>query len=291
MQHFPFFYDLTHLGLIKITGSEAKKFLQGQLTCDMEKITLTQSSLAAHCNPQGRIISLFYIFLFGDNYYLLMRKNMVEICISALKKYAVFYKIQITDVSKEISSIGYLGPLPSELKELVELALINIPSTTERYIFAGKQNIINKILEKYSHVPIKSSQAWQCLNITDAIPSLYPETSGKFLPHEIHLHQLHAIDFQKGCYTGQEIIARMHYRGKLKNSLYKASIISSLPLLPGMDIYAIENQQLRASGIIVDVYQEQDKPSPVLIITDEVHAKNQTLCLSKEHKEFFTIYH
>ena len=89
--------ELSDLGCIKIQGKDAKKFLQGQVTCDVDKITTEQSSLAAHCNPQGRIISLFQLFLYRDAYYLLMQQTMIPIAMAALKKYAVFFKTEIKD--------------------------------------------------------------------------------------------------------------------------------------------------------------------------------------------------
>src|SRR5262245_46376236 len=99
-------YSLSDLGLIKIQGIDAKKFLQGQLTCDVESITSSTNCMGAHCNPQGRVISLFYLFIFQEFYYLLMQRSMVPIAIQALKKYAVFYKIELMDVSLKTSAVG-----------------------------------------------------------------------------------------------------------------------------------------------------------------------------------------
>src|SRR5580700_4254691 len=94
--------DLTNFGLLKITGSDAAKFLQGQLTCDLEKITPGQFSLAAHCNPKGRVITLFYLCNYLANYYLFMQRNMVSVSMNALKKYAVFFKVTLADASDEL---------------------------------------------------------------------------------------------------------------------------------------------------------------------------------------------
>jgi len=153
----------TPQGLLKIAGIDAQKLLQGQLTCDITEITPTESRWGAHCNPQGRIISLFKIFRIDTDYYLQMPKSLLPIALKALQKYAVFYKTTLTDISD-------LHP------ELIKPTDPNIPA-------------------------------------------IYPETSEKFLPHELNLHLMDAISFDKGCYTGQEIIARMHYLGKLKTHL------------------------------------------------------------------------
>jgi len=225
-------------GLLKVSGADAVKLLQGQLTCNITAITPEQGSLGAHCNPQGRIISLFYLFLYQDAYYLLMPHSLLPIAMQALKKYAMFYKhIELIDVSDA----------------------------------AGNDELIHTHAKSY---------------FSSEIPRIYAETSGLFLPHDIHLHQLGAISFDKGCYTGQEIIARMHYRGKLKNHLYLANISSTQAPVPGQDIYC-ENQ--RIAGTVVDVRATEHKPYLALIITDEANAKNNHLFLSNHPQEFFTI--
>ena len=164
-------------GLLKVAGPDAKKLLQGQLTCNLDDVSSTNSTLGAHCNPQGRVISLFRLFMHQNAYYLYMPKSLVATALAALKKYAVFYKVELTDASEEIKTL-------------------------------------QTRLEPYA-------------DIAKGIPAIYPATSGKFLPHDLNLPNLHAVSFDKGCYTGQEIIARMHYRGTPKNHLYYAEIATT----------------------------------------------------------------
>src|SRR3990167_1134226 len=107
---------LSTYGLLKVSGIDAKKLLQGQLTCHMDEITETEYRLAAHCNPQGRVISLFYVFMQQNAYYLLMPISMLDIALNALKKYAVFYKVELTNVSEHFTAIGYLHNQSPSLK-------------------------------------------------------------------------------------------------------------------------------------------------------------------------------
>lgn len=202
-------------GLLKVSGSDAKKLLQGQLTCDVNDITPTQSRLGAHCNPQGRIISLFYLFNYQDDYYLQMPRDMIAIALKALKKYAIFFKVELTDASDESSIIGNLD----------------------------------------SHLPTF---------LENGVAMIYPETSGVFLPHEINLPQLNGISFNKGCYTGQEIIARMQYRAKLKNQLHLATC-EDVTLTRGKDIY----DEKGIAGKIVDYVNVKNNESTLLIITND----------------------
>lgn len=222
------------LGALQISGIDAKKFLQGQLTCNLEEVTESQSKLGAHCNPQGRIISLFHIYLHQESYYLLMPKSLIPIAQAALKKYAVFFKTELKDVSDTINSID----LPIE-------------------------------------------KTWKTQAIANGIPFIYPETSEKFLPHEINLPNLGGVSFNKGCYTGQEIIARMQYRGKLKTHLYRAKTSSEAPPIRGADIYS--NNEV--AGTIVDYCQLSYNEHELLVIATET-ASNQPLSLdpSNTHK-------
>lgn len=218
----------TQMGLLQISGKDAKKFLQGQLTCNLDEITSTRSLRGAHCNPQGRIISLFTISLSGEDYDLQMPRELVPIALKALQKYAVFFKVSLTDVSETLQ--------PSYLDK---------------------------------------EQA-----IRQGIAEIYPETSGKFLPHELNLPELGAVSFNKGCYTGQEIIARMHYRGKLKNHLYYAKIQTSLPILRGNDIYL----QGKSKGSIVDYCQIAYNTYELLVIADENDVRTGQLTIDGEEK-------
>lgn len=216
-------------GLLKVSGRDAHKLLQGQLTCDVNDLSPTQPQLGAHCNPQGRIISLFYLFNYQGDYYLQMPRDMIDIALKALKKYAPFFKVELTDASDESSIIESLG----------------------------------------SHLPTF---------LENGVAMIYPETSGVFLPHEINLPQLNGVSFNKGCYTGQEIIARMHYRGKLKNQLHLATC-KSRALVRGNDIF----DKNGIAGKIVDYVG-----NTLLILTRDA---SQPLFLDEAHTQHIEVNH
>jgi len=206
-------YNTVNDGLLKISGPDAKKLLQGQLTTDVNALVQNTSMLSALCNREGRIISLFRLFLHNDAYYLFMLKAMVPITIATLKKFAVFYKVALDDASDELPTLAKAFPL-----------------------------------EKYADLQQK-------------VPAIYPETSGKFLPHELRLPELNAISFDKGCFTGQEIIARMHYKGKMKKQLITTTLETTETLLPGQDLFQ--------GGVIVDVeLKSKDNYNILLLIED-----------------------
>ncbi|HSW93529.1 MAG TPA: hypothetical protein VLJ15_04145 [Gammaproteobacteria bacterium] len=215
-------------GLLRIAGEQAKPFLQGQLTCNMDDITSDTPQLAAHCNPQGRVISLFYLFLRDDHYFLQMPREMIPIAMKALQKYAVFFKVTLTDVSDQ--------------------------NNIEKNFIAD--------------------------NIKKNIPMIYPDTSEKFLPHDLNLPALGAVSFSKGCYTGQEIIARMHYRGKLKNQLYRAKVNTASQPVRGADIYL----KGETCGQLVDFFEINNAQYEVLVIARPDDVKTGSITLDSEKK-------
>lgn len=256
---------LSHVGLLSIQGPAAAQFLQGQLTCNIDNITENSTRLAAHCNPQGRMISLFRIFKYLDQYFLQMPREMVPIALAALKKYAVFFKVELTDATDTLKQIGYAGSnlssffttLPKKIDEAItesDILIIKIPGLMPRYEIIGPQT---KLL------PNESS--WKTLDIEANLPAIYPETSQLFLPHDINLHQLNGISFNKGCYTGQEIIARMHYRGKLKKELIQIHLTSEKEPVRGGDLYHGE----KASAHIVDYCRTGYNTYELLVIAPE----------------------
>lgn len=182
-------------GQLTVTGAGAKKLLQGQLTCDLEQISLKPSP-GAHCHRSGKIISLFTLAGEQDNYTLNMPRELVPLAMAALQKYAPLYRqVSLSDESFPAKDIT--DPL---------------------------------------------------LAIKAGFPALYPETSGMFFAHELNLIALGAVSLDKGCYTGQEIIARMHYRGKPKTHLLRVSVTSAETPVRGSDIFKAEGP----AGKIVD---------------------------------------
>lgn len=283
--------NLSKSGLLKISGPDAKKLLQGQLTCDLEEVTATESRMGAICNPQGRVISLFCVFLLNENYYLIMPQNMVASTQATLKKFAVFYKVILEDASQTLFTMGYINhQLPSHD---IDESIIKIPVKNDRYVLIGDINKMNNLWNKLiNHASISTPEHWKFLDLCAGIPTIYPETNAKFLPHEINLHELNAISFSKGCYTGQEIIARMHYRGKLKNHMYQAILKSDTPPPPGADVFCLESGNIKLVGSVIDSSLEENSDHltyRTLIIINDADAKNNHLFLERDQKSFFKL--
>lgn len=277
-------FDLTHLGLINIVGASAKTFLQGQLTCHLDEITENQSRLGAHCNPQGRVISFFHVFIRNDSYYLQMPRELIPLATRALQKYAVFFKVILNDVSDQFKQLGYIGEElidmphhPYEQFEKDHSIIIRMPGTPARYQLIGEPHTL---MQWYEKGVLENLTYWKSIDIQHNLPAIYPETSEQFLPHQLGLPQLNAVSFNKGCYTGQEIIARMQYRGKLKNHLYRARVATPLQLIRGADIY-LKNS---SSGHIVDFCKLNDTHYELLVIAEENNVRTNQLSIDPEEK-------
>lgn len=244
--------DASTLGLLGIHGEKARDLLQGQLTCHMDHVNDQTLTLAAHCNPKGRVISFGRLFLYENSYYFQIPLEMIPITLNALQKYAVFFKVILSDDSQKFSRV-ISNEKPGEFRNGL---IFPFHDTFQEYI--SVTGINNRI---------KSPLTWQHLDIAAKIPNIYPETTEKFLPHELNLHQINAISFDKGCYTGQEIIARMQYRGKLKTTLHHG-IVDEKPV-KGQDVF---DENGKPTGMIVDFCQ---------------HEKNYEILFTGQGLEFF----
>jgi folate-binding protein YgfZ len=275
--------NLPNQGFLQVKGDGAKALLQGQLTCNLDEITVTQTRLGAHCNPQGRILSLFRLWYFQEAYYLQMPDDLLPIAMTALKKYAGFYKVTLTEAA--LASAVYQGdqlisptddtlilPLPGESVH----AILGEPAAVQRIVSTLDKGAISDNLND-----------WKKLQIENGIPTIYANTSGKLLPQELNLDQLGAVSFNKGCYTGQEIIARMHYRGQAKKRLFRARVNTPTTPQPGDDIF-MDN----ACGTIVDSYPENATTQQLLVVANCSDVASQTLFLDPgktQPLEFLTL--
>jgi hypothetical protein len=228
---------LHNYGTIGISGEDAAKFLQGQLTCDITKLASAKSNLAAHLNAQGRIVSLFYICHADQTYYLLMPQDLIPVALKELKKYAKFSKVTLTNLSTKLTCVT----LNAQEKALARARVLG-----ERYV-----GLIAKNGE------LAEDETWHRENLQQKIPAIYAESSGKLLPHEIGLTHLEAVCFDKGCYTGQEIVSRMEYRTKFRKKICLAEFDYN-DFIRATDIYHKKGNVFTACGQLIDAAQMND---------------------------------
>lgn len=210
------------IAVLRVSGTDSKKLLQGQTTCDMNKLSQENGLYGAICSIKGRIISSFYVVQSDDDLLMIMAKDLVEKTLSHLKKYAVFFKTELIDeqdsfaiytklaTKKTEADLNTTSPLftTTQSRDIITLTVSNEPLETQWLITPA------------SHTPIEEkNQELAALAILSARPLINLKQSETVLPQWLNMQSTGGISFTKGCYTGQEIVARMQYRGKSKKQL------------------------------------------------------------------------
>ncbi|KMN10318.1 CAF17-like 4Fe-4S cluster assembly/insertion protein YgfZ [Pseudomonas helleri] len=231
-----FFCTLSHEGVLAVIGNDASKFLQGQLTCNLNYLSDTRSSLGARCTQKGRMQSSFRILLEPQGCFLAMARELVEPQLADLKKYAVFSKSKLTDDSDHWVRFGLsqgdavlqgLGiDLPADTDSVARAnGLIAIRVSDGRAeLWAPAEQAEHLHQQLKAQLPEADINQWTLGQIRAGIGQVMPQTRELFIPQMINLQAVGGVSFKKGCYTGQEIVARMQYLGKLKRRLYRLSL-------------------------------------------------------------------
>ena len=245
-----FFCPLSHEGVLAVRGSDAAKFLQGQLTCNLNYLSDTQASLGARCTQKGRMQSSFRILLQGDGVLLAMATELLEPQLADLKKYAVFSKSKLTDESAAWARFGVsdadqvlagLGlQLPAETDSVLrsdDLIAIRVsPGRAELWAPAAQAQTLHSQLA--AQLNDGELNQWLLGQIRAGIGQVMPQTRELFIPQMLNLQAVGGVSFKKGCYTGQEIVARMQYLGKLKRRLYRLSLNAGELPEPGTPLFS-----------------------------------------------------
>ncbi|MBE8215602.1 MAG: folate-binding protein YgfZ [Endozoicomonadaceae bacterium] len=205
-----------------ISGKDAVSFLQGQLTCDVMTSVENQAIYGACCNPKGRMIANFHLIkLKADCFALLLPLGQADILQAALKKYSVFYQVTFSTEFKwmRLGVSVHVNALKSILTPMRdEIQLISLSETySECWVLPEDfDHLISKLITHYTTVP---TVYWQYEILKQGIAWVMPEQSEHYVPQAFNWDLLGGISFTKGCYTGQEIVARLHYRGVSKTRL------------------------------------------------------------------------
>ena len=232
---------------IRIEGADAAEFLHGQFTTDVTGLAAGQAGLSAWCDPKGRVIATFILARLDDAFLLLLPGAVKEAFVKRLKMFVLRADVTIVDTSSTQPLQYYTGALVKDAQSLLP-GLANIaPHSALRHndytlitypadiaiILAGsrKTSLLRRAYETYFR-----DQGVRFLEkafIRQDIPWLDAETSARFLPQELNLDTLEAVSFSKGCYPGQEIVARLRYRGAVKRRLCHATTDNKIRLEPG----------------------------------------------------------
>lgn len=249
-------FPLSDYCFLRVQGPDAHKFLQGQITADLRAVDDGVAPLAAHCTHQGRAVSSFRIARCAeDGYALRVHADLAERALAQLKKYIVFSKAKAT-LDEHLTGVALAGPdaavwlaakgfdvLPDTLNTVTQnngTVCIHTPGAFELWLPANEACAL--LTQARVENRLATATAWTLHLIEQGLAEVRAETSELFIPQFLNFQHLGGISFSKGCYTGQEIIARMKYRGKVKRHTYRAQTESGVAI-PGTAVFAEGNTQ------------------------------------------------
>ncbi|CAK0767301.1 tRNA-modifying protein YgfZ [Gammaproteobacteria bacterium] len=260
--------DLSHKGLIKVEGSDAITFLQGQMTCDIHDAESGLSKLGAWCNAKGRVRITFRVFQLGEGFYLELPNECVEETIKQLRKYILRSKVLLRDASQDWIRLGCSGPsiedglrqifptlpgVPDKMTHEGTFTIIRLRGIHPRFEIFGKNDALTKLWNTLKvRTATIGAETWSILEILSGVPEITRATTESFVPHMLNLPEIGAVSFSKGCYTGQEVVARMQYLGKSKRHLYLARIAGGEPPQPGDSLWIPSEDREQHPGTIIN---------------------------------------
>lgn len=292
LTQFDIFPALT-IGLTKLTGQDNKPFLQGQLTCDLDTLTEQHSMLGAHCDPKGKVLAIVRLLQHQDDIYALQAASNVEAHLPGLKKYAVFSKVDITNASNEFVFTGLSGQqasqwlaqhdqLPSEGNDTVITSfglLTSFPLAVQnqpRYLLISNEQQAKSLFEALpSQATHQPNKLWHALDIISATPEISPAIQGDYVPQMLNLQMIDGISFSKGCYIGQETVARMHYRGLNKRAMFVLRAPSPISAKAGDSLERQIGTGWRNAGTIVSIQVIEQQTVMIAILPTDSEAGSQ----------------
>ncbi|HEY0635058.1 MAG TPA: folate-binding protein [Gammaproteobacteria bacterium] len=258
---------LLELGYVSASGVDTEKFLQGQFSNDVRQVSATRGQLSSYCTPKGRMLATFRLLKRGEIYLIQLPGALLPPFQKRLAMYILMSKVKLEDVTEQLATLGLSGPnaegllqgaglaVPAEPDGVVTaegITVARLPGSLPRFQLIADRQTIQPLWQKLAGqaTPI-GSPAWELLDIQAGIPAVYPETVEAFVPQMVNLHLINGVSFTKGCYPGQEVVARMQYLGKLKRRLFRAHVDTDNVPAPGTELFSPTSESGQGAGKVV----------------------------------------
>ncbi|MES2050101.1 MAG: folate-binding protein [Pseudomonadota bacterium] len=280
-----YFSALTDLSLIEVTGENAAEFLHNQLSNDVQHLATDEARLAAYCTPKGRMLASLLFWKSGSSIFLQISSTLQASIQKRLQMFVMRAKVKLTNVSEEYVAIGLGGEnsgktlqawfpqVPESLNAKIDSEYGSLIRAADAYGHARYEWIIQRaVLEniwaelqvKFTHV---SDNAWRRAEILAGIPHITDKTQELFVPQMVNFELIGGVNFKKGCYPGQEIVARSQYLGKLKRRMFIAEIASN-DVQAGMEVFSSADT-CQPCGTIVNA-EIQDENNYICVVEMKV---------------------
>jgi folate-binding protein YgfZ len=271
--------QLTRLAAVMVTGADARTYLQGQLTANLDKLDAHRVQLACCNSPQGRVQAVFWMLARSDGIALVLPAAVVDSTLLRLRKYVLRAKAKIEAAPQFQIAVAPRSTLPEQVnladgvthREIDGVSYFTLPSLQDVMLLGAFS----------APVDAASEHRWHQSYLRAGLPQVYPETHEAFVAQMLNIDVLGGIDFQKGCYTGQEIIARAHFRGAVKRRMFLFQSTGAPPA-PGTRVLSGEQH----AGEVVDAVSAEDGSLVLAVISlaqldAPLHIDGQTAVLTR----------
>lgn len=283
----PAYCGLTRYGLLKISGEDAAPFLQGQCTCDVQALSPGRGGVGAFCTPKGRVIASFRLLRAEWGFYLLLAADLAEAVRKRLQMYVLRSKVVLEDLTLQHGMIGLLEECeswpeicgiavpqtPGTWLETPEALVLRLNDNTGRLLVAADMNAAPRLWSCLSEPLLRvHPDVWRLKEIEAGFPEIVAATSEEFLPQMLNLDALGGISFQKGCYTGQEIVTRTHFLGQVKRRMFRLYYRGEFEAAAGTLIYETFDTEPKNLGQVIMAAPESSGTYQILAVLGTDHA-------------------
>lgn len=290
--------------LVNVTGPDASKYLQGQLTVDVAALTEHEHTLCGHCDAKGKMWSDLRLFHRAEGFSYLVRRSVADNQITELKKYAVFSKLTISadndavilgvaGFKADAALAAYFPQLPDTNTPAVtheDTTLLYLSQPEARYLLITSLSTAEMLTDKLrDSAQFNDGQQWVELDIEAGQPVIDVANSGQFIPQATNLQALNGICFKKGCYTGQEMVARAKYRGANKRALYWLQGSASRVPQAGEDLELKLGENWRRTGTVLAAVQLNDGSLNVQVVLNNDLEADSVLRVRDDEGSMLTI--
>lgn len=265
---------------LRVRGDDAETFLQGQLSNDVRALRADQGQLSSLNSPKGRMLAVFQLLRIGDEILIEVHRAIAEASLARLKMFVLRAKLTL-EIAADIDALALIGgdsaailslfklPAPEQPQQCLrdegrQLTVLRRLGELPRFSVVGPRDAIDVLRQSIPAAMFEpEAQLWRRADIEAGVPVVLPETRDHFVPQMANLDLLDGISFKKGCYTGQEIVARVHYLGQLKRRLFVAQL-EGPPPAPGSSVQVDGEEQ--GVGEIVDAVAAGDRSRASVVL-------------------------
>ncbi|NOJ15921.1 tRNA-modifying protein YgfZ [Vibrio jasicida] len=264
---------LDNLGMITMIGDDKKSYLHGQVTCDVVSLEKDQSMLGAHCDAKGKVWSVFRLFHHNDGYSMVQPKSAIEVELKEIKKYAVFSKVTIEESSDVVLGVAgenadaFISTLNADSGDVRAIeGGTAVKVALNRWLLALTAEAAQSLVED-NQATLTTHELWTRFDIEAALPYVAADAQNEHIPQALNVQALGGISFTKGCYTGQETVARAKYRGTNKRAMYIVKGVTVETLGEGaIELERSVGENWRSVGALLTHYQFSDNQAMGLIV-------------------------